>query len=202
MTHHSLRQLATDLAEVIPSVDAGTEGQYGDGIGSESEERQVKLLLEALEASDTTYRGVDREVPYPNSDGEERCDIRLPDGIPVEAKLLRYYRANGDPEDYMYTHVFSPFHENTLLVDARRLHESGFEQPGGLLGLFYDRAADDSATVDANPELFTAEELAQKVVEDVSYWYEFDIECCAVAHFDGLQHAVHERGAVITWALE
>jgi len=195
-----LARLARDIAGVINGVDAETEGRYGDGLGSEDEERQIDQLLGALQESDTYYEDTQREVPYPNS--TERCDLLLPDATPVEAKLLRYYRANGDPEDYMYTHVFSPFHQNTLLVDARRLHEAGFEQPGGLLGLFYDRAADDPATVASNPELFTAEQFAQKVVEDVSYWYEFDIECCAVAHFDGLQHDVHGQGAVITWAFE
>jgi hypothetical protein len=195
-----LEQFAEDIAGVIERVDAETEGQYGDGLGSEDEERQVDLLLEALQETTSRYRETQREVRYPNR--SERCDLLLPENIPVEAKLLRYWRANGDLEDYMYTHVFSPFHGNTLMTDAKTLHESNFESPGGLLGLFYARGAEDSASVRANPDLFTAENLAQKVVEDIDYWYDFDAEVCAIAHFDGLQHTIQRRGAVITWSIE
>jgi hypothetical protein len=48
----------------------------------------------------------------------------------------------------MYTHVFSPFHSNTLLTDARRLAASEFSMSGGLLGLFYARDTGDSTTVE------------------------------------------------------
>lgn len=193
----TLSRLAQDIASVVPAIDAETEGQYGSGIGSESEERQVKLILDALEETDESYRRADREVAYP--DQSASCDIMLGNGIPVEAKLLRYWRANGDPEPSWYKQVFSPFNSNTLLTDAERLHESEFEKSGGLLGLFYKRGAGDTTSVEALPEQFTATELAEKVVHDITHWYGFEAEVCEVAHFEGLQHRVHQQGAVITW---
>lgn len=134
-----LSDLTEDIAEVIPDVDSRTSGQYGDGIGSENEERQIELLLDELREQDSRYQEVRREVPYPES--AERCDLILPDGTPVEAKLVRYWRANGDPEPNMHKHVFSPFHKNTLLTDAHSLTDSEIGDRGGLLGLFYIRHA-------------------------------------------------------------
>ena len=96
---NSIAQLAEDVAEVIPQIDRETTGQYGDGIGSEDEERQMVLILEKLRELDKRYQGAEKEVEYP--DKSASCDLVLPDGIPVEAKLLRYWRANGDPEDHM-----------------------------------------------------------------------------------------------------
>lgn len=195
-----LSQLAIDIASVIPSIDAETEGQYGVGLGSESEERQTKLILEALREIDDSYATAEREIPYPSRTAT--CDIVLGSGLPVEAKLLRYWRANGDPEPNWYKHVFSPFNNNTLLTDSRRLHESEFEKPGGLLGLFYKRSSDDPASVEELPEKFQSSELAEKVVRDIEYWYEFDAEVCEIASFSGLQHEVHQQGAVITLVVD
>lgn len=195
-----ITQLAEDTAEVIPQIDSETTGQYGDGIGSEDEERQIALILEKLRELDDRYQEVKKEVDYP--DASASCDLALPDWIPVEAKLLRYWRANGDPEDYMYTRVFSPFHENTLLTDAKRLHESKFKKNGGLLGLFYKRADDDPEEVNGLPGRFTAEDIARKVVEDIDHWYDFEARVCNIAKFDGLRHSVHKQGAVMTWVVE
>jgi hypothetical protein len=191
-----------DLAAAVPAVDARTTGQYGDGLGSETEERQVELLLEHLREVNDRYRGVDREVPYP--DGSGRCDLVLPDGTPVEVKLIRYWRASGDPEPTMYAHVFSSFHSNTLLTDAVRLRESAFEAPYGLLGLFYARAEDDPETVESLPERYTAGDVAEKVVHEVEYWYDTDASVCRISRsrFDGLRHVVHGRGAVVSWFVE
>jgi hypothetical protein len=199
-TAYALSRLAQDIASVIPSIDSETDGQYGPGLGSESEERQVELVLEALRGIDKSYSDADREVAYPSQTAT--CDIVLDDLIPVEVKLLRYWRANGDPEPNWYKHVFSPFNSNTLLTDAKRLHKSEFKKPGGILGLFYQRASDDPASVEELPEKFEASELAEKVVEDIEYWYDFDAEVCEIAPFNGLQHEVHQQGAVITWAVE
>jgi hypothetical protein len=196
----SLFRLAVDFASVVPSVDAKTEGQYGSGIGSENETRQVELVMDALHSADSSYTGVDREVKYPNQTAN--CDIVLNDGTPVEAKLLRYWRGNGDPEDSWYTHVFSPFNNNTLLTDAKRLQNSDFEQSGGLLGLFYQRAPDDAKSVGGSPERFTASALAEKVVRDIEYWHEYNAEVCNIESFSGLQHPVHQRGAAITWTID
>jgi hypothetical protein len=196
----TLARFADDLAMVLPTVDARTSGQYGDGLGSEDESEQLAALLAELRVADESYDDVQREVPYP--DRESVCDIQLPDGTPVEAKLLRYWRANGDPEPGMYTHVFSPFHSNTLLTDARRLAASEFSVSGGLLGLFYARDADDSTTVEGLPERFRAPDIAQKVAEDIDYWYDLECTIARIASVDGLQHSVHRRAAVIAWCLE
>jgi hypothetical protein len=88
------------------------------------------------------------------------------------------------------------------LADAKRIHESGFEKPGGLLGLFYKRGSGDPTPVEELPEKFTATELAEKVAQDIEYWYEFDTEVCKIAPFRGLQHEIHQQGAVITWVVD
>ncbi|PAU83157.1 hypothetical protein CK500_10130 [Halorubrum salipaludis] len=199
-SENALARLADDIATVIPTVDRDTEGQYGAGIGSEDEPRQVELLVEELQRHSSTYRETQLEVPYP--DGSESCDLVLPDGTPVECKLLRYWRANGDPEDSMPKRVFSPFHEHTLLSDAQKLSESEFDRDGGLLGLFYERSDDDPETVDCLPGQYTAERLADKTARDIEYWFDIDVDVCGVAEFDGLQHPVQAQGAAITWKIQ
>jgi hypothetical protein len=196
----SLGELTADMAEVAPDVDSQTTGQYGDGIGSENEERQIELLLEDLREQDSRYEEVDREVPYPES--SERCDLRLPDGTPVEAKLIRYWRANGDPEPNMFKHVFSPFHRNTLLSDAHSLAESDIGDRAGLLGLFYKRAESDPETVEGLPTRYTAEDIADKIANDIAYWYDVEATVCEIAHFTGLQHTIHKQGAIISWTVD
>jgi len=203
---NALEVFADDIASVIPSVDSETTGQYGDGIGSEDEERQIELILKGLQEFDDRYKQVEREVSYP--DCARKCDLRLPDGEFVEAKLLRYWRANGTPEQYMYTHVFSPFHNNTLMTDAKRLHNnkqnslSDSERNIGLLGIFYKRSDEDSETIEALPERYTTENIAEKVVGDINYWYNFQASVCEIAKFSNLQHPIHKQGSVITWTIE
>jgi hypothetical protein len=199
-TEEALTRLADDIATVIPTVDANTEGQYGDGIGSEDEPRQVELLVDELQRHSARYQGTRQEVPYP--DGSGGCDIVLPGEIPVECKLIRHWRANGDSEDYMPKQVFSPFHKNTLLTDAQKLHTSGFERDGGLLGLFYKRSDSDPESVANLPERFTAERLAEKTARDIEYWFDIDVDVCGVAEFDGLQHPVQAQGAAITLGIK
>jgi hypothetical protein len=197
--HAALGDLTAELAAVVPEVDGETTDQYGDGLGSKDEERQLELLLDQLRETDDRYAEVAREVAYPDRDGQ--CDLVLPAGLPVEAKLIRYWRANGDPEPAMYGHVFSPFHRNTLLTDARRLHASTFAERGGLLGLFYTRADGGSTTVAALPERYTAAKIAEKVVRDIEHWYDVEASVCHIAEFDGLQHTVHKQGAAISWII-
>lgn len=196
----SLDVLTEDIAAAIPAVDAETTGQYGDGLGSETEERQIESVLDHLRNGDERYEAVEREVAYPDRDG--RCDLVLPTGTRVEAKLIRYWRANGDPEPTMYGHVFSPFHRNTLLTDARRLHTSESDGRSGLLGLFYARDADDPETVEALAERYTATDIAEKIVRDIEYWYDAEASVCRIAEFDGLRHTVHGQGAAISWLVE
>lgn len=198
-TERRLTNLAEDISDVIESVDAETTGQYGNGIGSENEEDQLELLLEELQARFEVYDAAELEAAYPES--RKNCDLLLPDGIPVECKLIRYWRANGDPEHYMPMRVFSPFNENALLTDAQKLDESGFTRDSGLLGLFYKRSDSDPEDVRALPERFTAEDIAEKITRDIRYWHGIQAEVATVAEFSGLRHTVHKQGAVITWKL-
>jgi hypothetical protein len=48
---------------------------------------------------------------------------------------------NGDIDPNSFAKIFSPFPErttSTLLTDARKLREAGFEENGGPLGLYYE----------------------------------------------------------------
>ena len=160
----------------------------------------MELLVDELQRHSSAYEDMRLEVPYPDS--SESRDLVLLGGIPVEYKLLRYWRANGDPEDSMPMRVFSPFHEHTLLTDAQKLSTSGFERDGGLLGLFYERSDDDPESVANLPDQFTAERLADKTARDIEYWFDIDVDVCGVSKFDGLQHPVQARGAAITWRIQ
>jgi hypothetical protein len=192
-----LEDLADLLASVVPSVDAKAEhDRWQEGIGPFEEERQVEMLRKAVEG-DVSY-SIDTEVPY--LDGGQRADLFIESketSIPIEAKLLRFRYDNGNIDPNSFAKVFSPFPErstSTLLTDARKLYEAGFENNGGLLGLYY-------APVDESYDAMTPESIAEKFCLDVDYWYDFEVETRAVSHFDGLRHPVHQEGAIITWEI-
>jgi len=46
--HAALRELTEMLAGAAPDVDSETTGQYGDGLGSEDEERQLEFSSAAF----------------------------------------------------------------------------------------------------------------------------------------------------------
>ena len=190
-----LEQFAHDIADVIPDVDSSAEHhRWKPGIGAFDEEKQVQRILETLPEQTDYYESIETEVPYPNSD--RRCDIligREGRSIPVEAKLLRFYRDNGDMEPSAYTSIFSPF-SNSVVTDAKKLTESEFEMSGGLLGLYYEPTEGDFTGMDA-------ETLAEKVVEDVDYWYNLQLNVSTIARFTDLRHPVHQQGAAIIWEL-
>jgi hypothetical protein len=192
-----LDRLADDFASVVPTVDAEVEhDRWQAGIGPFEEDRQVEMFGDTLEG-DTSY-SIETEAPY--LDGGQRVDLFIEGEetqIPVEAKLLRFRYDNGNIDPNSFAKVFSPFPErttSTLLTDAQKLYEAGFEERGGLLGLYY-------APVDESYERMGAEAIAEKFALDVDYWYDFEVETRNVAHFDGLRHPVHQEGAVITWAM-
>jgi hypothetical protein len=196
-TSHILEQLADDFATVVPSVDLRAEhDRWKAGIGPFEEDRQVEMLRDAVEG-DTGY-SIETEAPY--LDGGQRVDLFIESeetAIPVEAKLLRFRYDNGNIDPNSFAKVFSPFPErttSTLLTDARKLHEAGFEESGGLLGLYY-------APVDESYKRMSAQAIAEKFALDVDYWYDFEVETRNVTHFDGLRHPVHQGGAVITWEI-
>ena len=192
-----LISLANDFTSVVPTVSAEVEhDRWQAGLGPFEEERQVKMLREAIE-DDTSY-SIETEAPY--LDGGQRVDLFIESeetAIPVEAKLLRFRYDNGNIDPNSFAKVFSPFPErttSTLLTDAQKLYEAGFEEHGGLLGLYYEPE-------DESYERMTPEAIAEKFALDVDYWYDFEVETRNVAHFDGLRHPVHQQGAVITWEI-
>jgi hypothetical protein len=194
-TSHLLEQLADDFSSVVPPIDSEAEhDRWQAGIGPFEEERQVEMLREAVDG-DTSY-SIETEAQY--LDGEQRVDLFIESeetGIPVEAKLLRFRYDNGNIDPNSFAKVFSPFPErttSTLLTDAQKLYEAGFEESGGLLGLYYEPE-------DESYERMSPEAIADKFCLDVDYWYDFEVETRNVVHFDGLRHPVHQQGAVITW---
>ncbi len=193
-----LERLATDCAAVVPELDARLEHErWQPGIGPFEEDEQIRRILGQLPDREI-YRNVERSVRYPGS--RKQCDIvitREGDRFPVEAKLLRFKRDNGNEDPNRYTTIFSPFNANnptTLMHDGFRLYESGFELNGGLLGIYYEREQEELEQMDVNL-------IAEKFAQDVSYWYEFNAEIASIAPFDGLRHPVFQQGAVVTWRL-
>ena len=192
-----LRYLWDDFASTIPVIDSEAEhDRWQAGIGPFEEDRQVEMLREAVEG-DPSY-SIETEASY--LDGGQRVDLFIENeetGIPVEAKLLRFRYDNGNIDPNSFEKVFSPFPErttSTLLTDAQKLYEAGFEEMGGLLGLYYE-------PVDESYERMSPEAVAEKFALDVDYWYDFEVETRNVAHFDGLRHPVHQQGAIITWEI-
>jgi len=194
-----LQRVARDFADVIPQVDADAQHErWKAGIGPFEEEHQIEMILAELAEHASRLAEIQREVSYPDS--QRRCDLVIESDsvrLPVEAKLLRFRRDNGNIDPNMYKSVFSPFPErssSSMLTDAKKLVESDFTQPTGLLGLYYEK--DEEAY-----EQLRAETIAEKFAQDVSYWYDIEIETTAIERFDGLQHPHHQHGAVITWLL-
>ena len=192
-----LAQLGEDVASAVPEVDSTVEhDRWQAGIGPFEEDRQVEMLRSAVE--DNTSYSIETEAPY--LDGGQRVDLFIESeetSIPVEAKLLRFRYDNGNIDPNSFAKVFSPFPErttSTLLTDAQKLYEAGFEKSGGLLGLYYE-------PVDESYERMSPETIAEKFALDVNYWYDFEVETRKVAHFEGLRHPVHQQGAVITWEI-
>ena len=195
----SLREVAKDFASVIPDVDEGaTHERWKPGIGPFEEERQLEMVLDTLATNGSVPDHIRREVSYPESG--RRCDLVVRSEnreMPVEAKLLRFRLDNGNIDPNMYKSVFSPFPErssSSLLTDARKLIESEFSTPCGLLGIYYEKENEEYEQLRVN-------RIAEKFKQDVEYWFDLDIETVAVEQFEGLQHPHHQKGAVIGWLL-
>lgn len=193
-----LRQLADDFASVIPDIDSDAEhGRWQAGLGPFEEERQIELLRAAVE-EDINYT-IDTEHDY--KDGGQRSDLFIESeetAVAVEAKLLRFRYDNGNIDPNSFAKVFSPFPErttSTLLTDAQKLNNAGFEENGGLLGLYY-------APVDEPYNRMSPESVAEKLCLDIEYWYDFEVETRNIAYFDELRHPVHQQGAIITWEIK
>jgi len=189
-----LQQLADDLSSAVPHVDQEAEhDRWQPGIGPFEEENQIEMIRTEVDG-DTSY-SIETEVPY--IDGGQRVDLFIESeetAIPVEAKLLRFRYDNGNIDPNSFAKVFSPFPErttSTLLTDAQKLYEAGFEDHGELLGLYHE-------PVDESYEQMNPKPVAEKFALDVDYWCDFEVETKSVAHFDGLQYPAHQQVAIIT----
>jgi hypothetical protein len=194
-----LQEIACDFASVIPDVDReATHERWDPGIGPFEEERQLEMILSTLASKGEVPVDIEREVTYPESG--RRCDLVIRGGtaeIPIEAKLLRFRLDNGNIDPNMYKSVFSPFPErssSSLLTDARKLVESEFNSPCGLLGLYYEKENEEYDQLRAN-------RIADKFKLDVEYWFDLEIEIVAAERFSGLRHPHHQKGAVISWVI-
>ena len=163
----TLTQLTQSFANVIPVVDKDAQhDRWKAGIGPFEEEAQLAMILEALSDADRQPRPIEREVQYPES--AKRCDLVVDaDGgrLTTEVKLLRFRRDNGNIDPNMYKSVFSPFPErssSSMLTDAKKLVDSEFTQPTGLVGLYYES--------DEEPyERLTTDMIAEKFTYDVGF---------------------------------
>ncbi|MFC5972655.1 transcriptional regulator [Halomarina salina] len=196
---YRIQQLAQAFAHTIPIVDeTATHRRWRPGIGPFEEERQLEQLREEVENRGLIEVTINYEEPYPDS--SRRVDLLLDDGgnqLPIEAKLIRFRRDNGNIDPNMYKSVFSPFPErssSSMLTDCQKLAESGFDFPCGVLGLYYE------SNEEAYEEL-RADRIAEKFTLDVGYWYDIPIEPICVESFSGLRHPHHQQGAVIAWEL-
>ena len=190
-----LTSLAKDFATAAPSVDSiADHDRWQAGIGPFEEENQIEMLRGEIDG-DTSY-SIKTEVPY--LDGGQRADLFIESEgtkLPIEAKLLRFRYDNGNIDPNSFARIFTPFPEgSSLLTDAQKLHQAGFEEKGGLLGLYYE-------PVDESYERMSPEAVAEKFALDVDYWYDFEVETGEIAHFDGLRHPVHQQRAIITWEI-
>jgi hypothetical protein len=196
-TQTVLAEIAETFASVIDTADRGIgeRKNYGPGIGPHKEQDQLAALVDAADFDGSSITRLQTEAPYPG--GNEQCDLVVSTSdarIPVEAKLLRFRRANGNDEPEGYAKVFSPFKPSgSLVTDAEKLRSSGFGSAGGLLGIHYSAGTDDTPA--------DATGLAEKLARDVAFRYGVEPEVVAVESFDGLRHEVHDAGAIITWAL-
>lgn len=189
-----LAAVASEFARVVPTIDARVEHErWKPGIGPFEEERQLAFLIETTKP--TRVGDIETEIQYPEE--TKWCDLLVRgqgEEVPIEAKLIRFRRDNGDIEPTAFNRVYSPFPGSSpsMLSDAKALSESEFPHPSGLLGLYYESSDEefDAMEVDA---------IAEKVCIDATYWFDIDVRVVEIAEFDGLRHPVFDGGAIITW---
>lgn len=198
--------LAEAFTEVINEVDEeiGENRTYGAGIGPHDEDDQINALVEAVrdeglfDATIATAKGDPSGVTYPN--GQSADIVIEQDGKSTfcEAKLLRFQKANGQPYSREYSKVFNPFQDRnprSFVHDVAKIAESEIRAEKTFLGMYY-RPVNGAGTD------ITSEEIAEKFAADVTQWTDHSISVDTIGKFEGLQHPVHTRGAVITWTLD
>jgi len=199
-------ELAELFVEVINEVDVdiGENRTYGTGIGPHDEDDQINALVKAVrqqglfDGQVATAKGDASKVRYP---GGQSADLHLEAagrGEFCEAKLFRFQKANGNPYAREFSKVFNPFQDRnprSFIHDVKKLAESEIRKQKTFLGLYY-RPVEGAGTE------ITGEDIADKFASDVEVWTRYSISVDTVAQFSGLQHEVHQRGAVLTWTLD
>ncbi|TYL37367.1 hypothetical protein CV102_17255 [Natronococcus pandeyae] len=199
-------ELAESLADVIHDVDhtIGENKTYGAGIGPHDENDQVDaLVMEArrqnnLPGDVSTAKSNPSDVKYP---GGQSADLILETSELTEyceAKLFRFVKANGYPSPQGYSKVFSPYQSHSprsFIHDVDKLADADIRVAKTLLGIYYRPVEDAGSQI-------TGEDIAEKFVSDVGLWTDHEISIDTVAPFSGLQHNVHQRGAVLAWKVD
>jgi hypothetical protein len=198
-------KLAQSFTNVIHEVDRtiGENRTYGAGIGPHDEDDQVDALVKAVrnqglfDETIHTVKGNAAAVQYP---GGQAADLVVEDNSDTEyceVKLLRMQKANEQPSSRGYSKIFNPFQDRnprSFIHDVSKLAESDVRAQKTFLGIYY-RPVNGAGTQIAG------EEMAQKFATDVEQWTDHSIDVDTVARFSGLQHEVHQRGAIIVWEL-
>jgi hypothetical protein len=196
MAMPDLEQIVTELAWALTAAD-GREPiwkRYKPGIGPHDEDQAVRLAVEEINARGSAAPGGPwgQRAKYPGTTGQV-CDLWI--GTPyawvAEVKMIRVLRDNGDPDDYVFKHLMSPyFADRSALTDCLKLAQSEF--PCGRAVVLYGfDCTDADRPLDAMIEAF--ELLAGRLVR---------LGTRHEATMGRLVHPVHCAGRVFGWEVE
>lgn len=199
-------KLVESFADVIHDVDRtiGENKDYGAGIGPHDENDQVDALIEEVRRQDnlpgdvSTAKSDPSGVKYPGIQSADLV-IEAPELTEYcEAKLFRFIKANGNPSPRGYSKVFSPYQSHSprsFIHDVDKLAAADIRVAKTLLGIYY-------RPIEGAGSHITGQSIAKKFVSDVEQWTEHEISIDTVVPFSGLQHDVHQRGAILAWKLD
>lgn len=199
-------QLAKSFATVIDDVDRtiGENRDYGTGIGPHDEDDQVDALVQEVRTRNnlpgnvSTAKSDSAAVRYPGGQSADLV-IETPEQTEYcEAKLFRFVKANGNPSPRGFSKVFSPYQDHSprsFIHDVKKLAGADIRAAKTLLGIYYRPDQEAGSQI-------SGQKIAQKFASDVNLWTDHEISVDAVATFSGLQHDIHNRGAVIAWQLD
>ncbi|WP_135363858.1 hypothetical protein [Halosimplex halophilum] len=199
-------EVANLFVDVIDEVDKeiGENRTYGAGIGPHDEDDQIDALVtkvreqELFDGRISTAKSDSSEVRYPSGRSADLVIERDGEKEYCEAKLFRFQKANENPSSRGFSKVFNPYQDRnprSFIHDVTKLAESDIRVTKTFLAPYY-RPVNGAGTEIASRE------IAEKFANEVECWTEHKISIDAVAHFSGLQHDVHQRGAILVWNLE
>lgn len=198
--------LAATCTEVIHDADEaiGENRTYGAGIGPHDEDDQIDALVSKIQAmqlfdgSISTARSDPADVRYPGGQSADLVIERDGDTEYCEAKLFRFQKANQNPSSQGFSKVFNPYQDRnprSFIHDVQKLAESEVRATKTFMSIYY-RPVDGAGTD------ISSKTIADKFASEVSYWTDHSISVDTVSTFTGLQHEVHQRGGILTWALD